>query len=51
MNSIALEFWPSVAYSPYGGMHADAQQETRCMNEGMALAAEVETRLIRQAQQ
>jgi hypothetical protein len=49
MNSIAPQFWPSVTYPLYGGMHADAQQETLCANEGMALAAGVETRLIRQA--
>jgi hypothetical protein len=30
-------------------MHASAQQETRDMNEGMALEADVETWLIRQA--
>jgi hypothetical protein len=48
MNSIAPQFWPSVTCSLYGGMHASVQQETRYMNEGMALAADVETWLIRQ---
>jgi hypothetical protein len=32
-------------------MYASAQQETRYMNEGMALAADVETWLIRHAWQ